>query len=41
VTHGKDLFDKLNPEVAYRKCPHLKDLLDEMLRMAKEQSQET
>jgi hypothetical protein len=40
VTHGKEFFDKLNPEVAYGKCPHLKDLLDEMLRMAKEKSRE-
>ena len=36
VTYGKELFDKLNPEVAYRKCPHLKKLLDEMFRIAKE-----
>ncbi len=36
VTQGRELFGKLNPEMAYRKCPHLKDLLDEMLRMAKE-----
>jgi hypothetical protein len=36
VTHGKELFDKLDPEIAYRKCPHLKELLDEMLRIAKE-----
>ncbi len=41
VTQGKEFFDKLNPEVAYRKCPHLKDLLDEMLIMAKEKGQET
>ena len=40
MTYGKELFDKLNPEVAYGKCPHLKDLLDEMLRMAKEKGQE-
>ncbi len=38
VTHGKELFDKLNPEVAYGKCPYLKELLDGMLRMAKENS---
>jgi len=34
VTYGKDLFDKLDPAVAYNKCPHLKELLDEMLRLA-------
>lgn len=34
ITHGKDLFDKLDPLVAYDKCPHLKALLDEMLRLA-------
>lgn len=36
VTHGKELFDKLDPGVAYQKCSRLKDLLDDMLRMAKE-----
>jgi len=34
ITHGKNLFDKLDPSVAYNKCPHLKGLLDEMLRLA-------
>jgi len=34
VTHGKNLFDKLDPSVAYNKCPNLKELLDEMLRLA-------
>ena len=34
VTHGKELFDKLDPGVAYRKCPRLKELLDQMLHMA-------
>ncbi|MBE9542762.1 MAG: hypothetical protein IMF01_10630 [Proteobacteria bacterium] len=36
VTHGKELFDKLDPEVAYQKCLRLKHLLDDMLKMAKE-----
>jgi hypothetical protein len=36
VTHGKEFFDKLDPEVAYQKCSRLKDLLDDMLKMAKE-----
>ena len=35
VVDGKDLFDKLDPSVAYAKCPRLKELLDEMLKMAK------
>jgi hypothetical protein len=34
--HGADLFAKLDPEVAYGKCPHLKMMLDEMLRLAEE-----
>lgn len=34
VTHGQELFGKLDPEIAYSKCPHLKELLDEMLALA-------
>jgi uncharacterized protein DUF4276 len=34
ITHGKNLFDKLDPLVAYNKCPHLRELLDEMLSLA-------
>jgi hypothetical protein len=34
VTHGAELFDRLDPNVAYQKCPRLKELLDEMLQMA-------
>jgi uncharacterized protein DUF4276 len=34
VTHGKELFDKLDPATAYDKCPRLRELLDEMLRLA-------
>lgn len=34
VVDGKSLFDKLNPEVAYNKCPRLKELLDKMLKLA-------
>ncbi len=34
--HGADLFSGLNPKVAYDKCPQLKRMLDEMLRMARE-----
>ncbi len=35
TTYGKQLFAKLDPAVAIRKCPYLKALLDEMLTMAK------
>jgi hypothetical protein len=34
IVNGKELFDRLNPEVAYSKCPRLRELLDEMLRLA-------
>lgn len=40
VTHGKDLFSKLEPSVAYKKCPHLKELLDAMLKIAEGASKE-
>ncbi|MEP7337764.1 MAG: DUF4276 family protein [Acidobacteriota bacterium] len=36
---GTTLFSKLDPEVAYQKCPRLRELLDEMLRLAKDHSQ--
>jgi hypothetical protein len=35
VVDGGQLFGKLDPEVAYGKCPRLKALLDEMLTLAK------
>ncbi|HIA55134.1 MAG TPA: DUF4276 family protein [Candidatus Melainabacteria bacterium] len=35
VVHGTDLFAKLDPLIAYRKCPSLKTLLDELLSFAK------
>ncbi len=34
VVNGKELFDKLDPNIAYRKCPRLKKLLDKMLELA-------
>ena len=34
VVNGKELFGKLNPDVAYQKCPKLKELLDKMLELA-------
>ena len=33
--YGEALFKKLDPEIAYDKCPSLKIMLDEILRMAK------
>ena len=31
---GSKLFRKLNPEAAYQKCPYLRIMLDEMLKLA-------
>lgn len=36
VAHGKELSDRPDPNAAYRKCPRLRELLDEMLRLARE-----
>jgi hypothetical protein len=36
VVNGKELFGKLNPDVAYQNCPKLKELLDKMLELAKQ-----
>ena len=35
VVNGKELFGKLDTDVAYQKCPKLKELLDKMLELAK------
>lgn len=35
VVNGKELFGKLDPDVAYQKCPKLKELLDKMLELAR------
>lgn len=35
VAYGKSLFDRLDPDMAYGKCPQLQALLDEMLLLAK------
>jgi hypothetical protein len=32
--HGYHLFRKLDPSAAYQKCPYLRKMLDEMLRLA-------
>ncbi len=34
VTNGKELFSRLDPNVAYGKCPRLKELLDKLLELA-------
>lgn len=36
VSYGRDLFERLDPGAAYRKCPNLKHLLDTMLALAKQ-----
>ncbi len=36
TTYRKQLFGKLDPAVAVQKCPYLKSMLEEMLRLAKE-----
>ena len=35
IVYGNNLFDRLDPSVAYEKCPYLARMLDEMLTMAK------
>ena len=35
VTDGINLFPKLDPSIAYEKCPHLRELLDKMESLAK------
>jgi hypothetical protein len=35
ITYGKQLFAKLDPMTAVPKCPYLKAMLEEMLRLAK------
>ena len=36
VVDGNQLFKKLDPNAVYSKCPHFKEMMDEMLKMAKE-----
>jgi hypothetical protein len=33
VVNGKEFFDRLDPDVAYEKCPKLRELLDTMLAL--------
>ncbi len=35
VVNGKELFGKLDPDVAYQKCPKLQQLLNKMLELVK------
>ena len=37
VVNGKELFSKLDPNQAYKKCPKLKLLLDKMLELARQE----
>ena len=39
TTYGKELFKKLDPAEAVKKCPRLKQMLQEMLNLAKEAGQ--
>jgi len=34
ITHGKELFDRLDPITAYNRCPNLRAMLNEMLSLA-------
>jgi len=34
VLNGKQLFDKLDPKIAYQKCPKLKEFLDKLFNLA-------
>jgi len=36
ITHGKDLFDRLDPDSAYQKCPYLRMLLNTLLQLAQD-----
>ena len=35
IIHGTDLFGRLDPNLAYQRCPHLRQMLDDMLDLAK------
>ena len=34
IIHGIDLFGRLDPNLAYQRCPHLRQMLDDMLDLA-------
>ncbi|NMA64585.1 MAG: DUF4276 family protein [Syntrophomonadaceae bacterium] len=33
IIHGTDLFGRLDPNLAYQRCPHLQQMLDDMLHL--------
>ena len=35
VTDGGSLFDRLDPDTVYSKCPHFGEMMDEMLTLAR------
>jgi len=34
IINGTDLFGRLDPNLAYQRCPHLRQMLDDMLDLA-------
>jgi hypothetical protein len=36
ITDGKTLFDQLDPEIVYGKCPHFQRMMDVMLQLARD-----
>ncbi len=38
TTDGSNLFDKLDPDQARKKCPHLKEMLDTLLELAQREA---
>ncbi len=41
VIDGATLFNRLDPEIAYDKCPYLKQMLDKMLELARQAEADT
>lgn len=39
VTDGKALFGSLNPDIVYLKCPRFREMVDEMVKLAREAGQ--
>ncbi len=35
VTDGKELFDQLDPQIVYQKCPYFRQMMDTMLQLAR------
>jgi hypothetical protein len=34
-TYGEELFRKLDPQLVWEKCPHFRELADELVNLAK------